>query len=163
MGVTYNPTNTGNALAYQMLMRGLATYSIMVLVAYVLMVIGLWKVFSKADEPGWKAIIPIYNIYILYKIAWKPSMFWVTVILGFVYSVTYSMGVAMMGSLLAVLLLLISLAASIAALVISIMSYYKLSRSFGYGVGYTLGLIFLFVIFILILGFGSAEYEGPEY
>ena len=28
-----------------------------------------WKMFEKAGEPGWAALIPFYDIYIMYKIA----------------------------------------------------------------------------------------------
>ena len=38
------------------------------LVFYALMVIASWKIFEKAGEAGWKSIIPIYNVYILFKI-----------------------------------------------------------------------------------------------
>jgi hypothetical protein len=36
----------------------------------------MWKVFTKAGQPGWAAIIPIYNIYIMIKIGGKPG-WWV--------------------------------------------------------------------------------------
>jgi hypothetical protein len=36
-----------------------------------------------------------------------------------------------------------------------------LAKSFGKGTGFALGLIFLSVIFILILGFGDVRYVGP--
>jgi len=35
-----------------------------------------------------------------------------------------------------------------------------LAKSFGQGTGFALGLIFLSVIFIMILGFGDARYVG---
>ena len=38
----------------------------------VLVVAGLWKVFVKAGEPGWAALVPIYNLVVLLKIAGKP-------------------------------------------------------------------------------------------
>jgi hypothetical protein len=38
----------------------------------VLMIASMWKVFTKAGEPGWAAIVPIYNIIVLLKIAGKP-------------------------------------------------------------------------------------------
>jgi hypothetical protein len=41
------------------------------------------------------------------------------------------------------------------------MVLHLLSKSFGNGIGFTLGLIFLNPIFILILGFGDAKYIGP--
>ena len=36
-----------------------------------------------------------------------------------------------------------------------------LSKSFGHGVGFTLGLLFLSLIFVYILAFGSSTYRGP--
>jgi hypothetical protein len=36
-----------------------------------------------------------------------------------------------------------------------------LAKSFGKGVGFGLGLAFLGIIFFPILGFGSAQYQGP--
>ncbi len=38
----------------------------------VLMVASLWVLFSKAGEPGWAALIPIYNTYTMLKIAGRP-------------------------------------------------------------------------------------------
>jgi hypothetical protein len=35
------------------------------------------------------------------------------------------------------------------------------AKSFGKGVGFALGLIFLGPIFYMILGFGDARYQGP--
>ena len=35
----------------------------------ILMIAAMWKVFSKAGQPGWAVIIPIYNIYIMCKAA----------------------------------------------------------------------------------------------
>lgn len=39
------------------------------LIGYVIAVVALWPVFTKAGRPGWAAIIPIYNTYTLVKIA----------------------------------------------------------------------------------------------
>src|SRR6266566_1470050 len=33
----------------------------------------MWKVFTKAGEPGWAAIIPIYNYVVLDRIAGRPG------------------------------------------------------------------------------------------
>jgi hypothetical protein len=95
-----------------------------------LMVIALWKIFVKAGEPGWAAIVPFYNMYTLFKITW--------------------------GSGWKFLLMLIP----IVNVVIIIMTYVKLAKAFGKGGGFAVGLIFLGVIFMCILGFGKAEYLG---
>jgi hypothetical protein len=47
----------------------------------VLMIASVWKVFTKAGQPGWAAIIPFYNLYIMVKIAGKPG--WWTLLIIF--------------------------------------------------------------------------------
>ena len=44
----------------------------------VLMIIARWRIFTKADEAGWKSLIPIYADYIQWRIAWtNMTLFWV--------------------------------------------------------------------------------------
>ena len=45
--------------------------------------------------------------------------------------------------------------------IIAIILLIDLAKSFGKGVGFGIGLILLSVIFFPILGFGSAQYQGP--
>ncbi|MCC3145295.1 DUF5684 domain-containing protein [Halanaerobium sp. Z-7514] len=40
---------------------------------YLFGTICLWLLFIEAGEKGWKSLIPIYNIYIISKIADKPT------------------------------------------------------------------------------------------
>ena len=112
---------------------GMAMLAVLVIyLAFIaVFVAGIWKVFSKAGHPGWMAIIPFLNIYIMCKIAGRPG-WWL-------------------------LLLFIP----IVSIVIWIIVLNDISRSFGRGIGTTLGLIFLSPIFFCILGFGSAQYQGP--
>jgi len=97
----------------------------------VVIVVAMWKVFTKAGQPGWASIIPIYNWYVLCKIVGRPG-WWV-------------------------ILLLIPFVNFIVGIVLCI----DLAKSFGKGVGFGIGLILLSVIFFPILGFGSAQYQGP--
>ena len=46
----------------------------------VLMIAAMWKVFTKAGEPGWAAIIPIVNLYFLCKVAGRPG-WWLLLLL----------------------------------------------------------------------------------
>ena len=39
----------------------------------VLIIAAMWKVFTKAGQPGWACLIPIYNLYVLCKIAGRPG------------------------------------------------------------------------------------------
>ena len=134
----------------------LVTLCMLMVVVYVVYVIGMWKVFTKAGEEGWKSIIPIYNMYIMYKISWKTSMFWITLGLAVVAGI--------FGALVSVSAIFVTLQSlvTLAVFVISVMQLYKLSKAFGYGGGFTVGLVFLPFIFTLILGFGSAEYIGAQ-
>lgn len=98
----------------------------------ILIIVGLWKVYTKAGQPGWAAIIPIYNIYILTKIIGRPG-WWV--ILFFIPFVN---------------------------VVVSIIVSIDLAKSFGKDAVYGIILLWLFsIIGFLILGFGDAQYQGP--
>ena len=98
--------------------------------ASILGIIAMWKIFTKAGEPGWAAIIPFYNVYTLFKITW--------------------------GNGWKFLLLLIP----IANIVIMIITEVKLAKAFGKSNGFAVGLVLLSTIFMLILAFGSSEYKG---
>ncbi|HEV7779746.1 MAG TPA: DUF5684 domain-containing protein [Chitinophagaceae bacterium] len=94
-------------------------------------IIASWRVFVKAGQPGWASIIPIYNIYIMTKIAGKPG-WWVLMFLVPFANIYFAVWLINM-----------------------------ISKSFGKDEGFTAGLIFLGFIFWPILGFGPAKYLGP--
>ncbi len=140
------------------------TVMVCALAFWILMIIAMWKIFSKAGEKGWKALIPIYNVYIYYKIAGMKNWFWWMIIVSIVAGVLYALlggeineyGQATGGSPLATCVLCLN---ALFALVVSIMQSARLSKAFGRGIGTTLGLIFLTQLFQLILAFGSAKYN----
>jgi hypothetical protein len=98
----------------------------------VLMIASMWKVFVKAGQPGWGCLIPIYNVYLMLKIAGKPG-WWL--ILFFI---------------------------PIVSLVVSVIVVVAFAANFGKGVGFALGLLFLGFIFCPILAFGDAQYVGAS-
>ena len=98
---------------------------------FIVLIAAMWKVFEKAGRPGWEAIVPIYNIYILLKIVGKPG-WWLILFL-----------------------------IPIVNFVFVIWTYNMLSKSFGKDEGFTIGLVLLSFIFLPILGFGDAKYLGP--
>ncbi len=102
------------------------------LLVAVVMIVAMWKVFTKADQPGWAALIPIYNMYVLLKVAGKPG-WW-----------------------------LLLFVVPIANLVVTILTYIGLAKNFGKGGGFACGLIFLPIIFVPILAFGSAQYVAEQ-
>ena len=144
----------------------LVTLSIVAFVIWIVYVVAYWKVFTKMGEPGWKCIIPFYNVYIIYQRTWSVKMFWAFLAAVVVTLVTGLMALTISpaGTILAVdpLLSTISYVTQFVAAGIEIVALYFLSKSFGHGVGFFLGLLFLAPIFILVLGLGSSEYIGPK-
>lgn len=53
---------------------------IIYLVVIVAMIAGMWKTFEKAGKPGWAAIVPIYNLFVLIEIVDRP-MWWLALLL----------------------------------------------------------------------------------
>ena len=102
------------------------------LALFVLLFASLWKVFTKAHEPGWAALIPVYNGYLLLQIAGLSGIY---VFLLFVPLVNIVVLVALGG---------------------------RLAARFGKGVGFGLGIAFLPFIFYPLLAFTRASYESRE-
>ena len=103
---------------------------LMALIIAILVIVAMWRIFKKAGEPGWKAIIPIYNSYILFKIVWDTKFFWI------------SFGLGLLSSIVNVLPAIgwLSYLISIATFIIEVMVLNRLSKSFGHGTGFTIGL-----------------------
>ena len=134
-----------------------------VIAVYLLFAISEWKMFTKMGEKGWKAFIPLYNVYILLKRCSKVSYFGQMIIAGVVYSIVnilFSLNVINAEATgLSIVCNLIQLVASICLLVLDIKMMHGISKSFGHGTGFTVGLVLLPFIFQLVLGFGSSEYR----
>ena len=92
----------------------------------------LWKVFTKAGQPGWAALVPVYNLIVLLQIVGRPIWWFI--------------------------LFLIPLVGLVVAIIVAI----DVAKSFGKGVGFGIGIAFLGFIFYPILGFGDAQYVGPS-
>ncbi len=104
---------------------------IVILILAVLMLAGNWKVNEKAGQDGWACIIPIYGTLINLRIIGKPWWWLLLMCIPYIGAIW------------------------------GIMQIHFLSKSFGKDLGFTLGLIFLPFIFYPILGYGTAQYEGP--
>src|SRR5260221_13573677 len=91
----------------------------------------MWLVFMKAGEAGWQSIIPIWNVIVLLRIIGRPWWWLLLCSIPFV------------------------------ALIVAALIAQDLARSFGKGFGFGVGLWLLSFIFIPILGFGRATYQGP--
>jgi hypothetical protein len=90
-----------------------------------------WIIFTKADHPGWASLIPFYNLYVVLKIVGRPGWWLILFFIPFVN------------------------------IIVAIIVAIDMSKSFGHGGGFALGLIFLGPIFHWILAFGDSQYKGP--
>ncbi len=100
-------------------------------VGILLVVVGTWRAFAKAGYPGWAALIPILNLYVIVKIAGRSGSWllwflvpWVNVVVWFVVA-------------------------------------FGVARRFGHGAAAGIGLALLPWLFWPILGFGRSTYEEP--
>ena len=119
------------AQTYQTSSGGSGTVVIFYLAFIVLEFVSFWKIFVKAGQPGWAGIIPFYNWWVMLKIVGRPGWWFILFLIPFVN------------------------------IVILIIVYNDLSKSFGKGAGFTVGMILLGFIFFPILAFGDARYLGP--
>jgi hypothetical protein len=117
---------------------GVGLLVIVYIVVIVFEIAALWKVFVKAGRPGWAAIIPIYNVYVLLKVIGRPGWWLLLFLLG-----------------------IIPLVGWIVLVVIGIIIGQDLAKSFSKSSGFGVGLWLLSFIFVPILGFGQAQYAGP--
>jgi hypothetical protein len=107
-----------------------ATFGVLFLAYLVFIIACNWKIFTKARQPGWAVLIPIYNIIVMLRIIGRP---WWWLLLMFI---------------------------PIVNIVILIMVTYEMAKAFGKGVGFTILMLLLPIIAYPILAFGNAKYLG---
>lgn len=111
---------------------GVSLFGIIIYVAiFLLLTIAQWKIFVKANKPGWACLIPIYNVIVLLEIIGKPWWWLLLMLIPYVN------------------------------IIFSIWAINLLSKSFGKSEGFTVGLLLLSIVFYPILAFGDAKYIGP--
>lgn len=91
-----------------------------------------WRIFEKAEKPGWAALVPIYNTLVQLEIIQRP---WWWILLMFIPAVN---------------------------LVLTVVIIFDLAKVFGKDNGFAFGLLFLAPIFVPILALGSAVYTPRE-
>src|SRR5437870_4955935 len=96
-------------------------FVVLLLGIVIVAIAGIWKVYEKAGEPGWAAIVPIYNYIVMLKIVGKP---WWWILFGFIPFV-----------------------GGIIALVLHVIVLTRLAEAFGKGGGYAIGLFLLPFVF----------------
>lgn len=106
-------------------------YSIGALLVSAFLIACQWIVFQKAGKPGWAALIPVYNTYVLFEILYNDGVKFLTLLIPF-YNIY-----------------------------VMIKMYLDLARCFGQTTGFGIGLWLVSPVFYAILAFGGAQYIGP--
>ncbi len=138
----------------------LAVFMVIALAVCALMIVAYWWLFKKAGEPGWAAIVPFYNSFVLFKITWGNGWYFLLAIvpalicnvmqLCHIISFAEPFGSAGSGVLWSIYMLLL-----IVDCVFCIITLVKLAKVFGKGGGWACGLIFLSPIFLCIMAFSK--------
>lgn len=102
------------------------------LAVLVLMIVSMWRVYTKAGKPGWASLVPFYNAYVLLQIAGRPG-WWL-------------------------LLYFIPLVNLVVTFIVAV----DLAKAFGKGTGFgVVGLALFSFVGFPMLAFGKAKYAGP--
>ena len=151
--------------------------SLIQLALYVLLIASMCKIFQKANEEWWKALIPFYGNYVEFKIAGKRKLFWVQLIVSIVSVVIGSIliiaslagiidtsfnsgrdSIRATESVHILMFFLGILIMIVPSFIINAIKCVGLARSFGLSGGFAAGLILLPYVFYPILAFGKSQY-----
>ena len=95
----------------------------------VFLITQMWCLFVKAGWPGWTCLVPIYNAYVMLKIAGKPGWWLMLMMVPFLN------------------------------IVVAVIIPFAVAERFGKGIGFGIGLLLVPWLFYAILAFGSSEYQ----
>ena len=119
------------------LLAGLiTTYLVIVIPIVLIAIVAIWRVFTKAGQPGWAVLIPFYNLYVYSQVVKRPG-WWMLLYFASIIPVV----------------------GSLAVLFVSIIDNLRLAKLFGKSSGFGVGIILLGVVFLPILAFGDADYD----
>lgn len=114
-------------------------FFLIVIAVCVFLIIANWKLFEKAGKPGWAAIIPIYNVIVLFEI------------IGYKWYYIFLLFLGVIPVVGGIIVMLFTISYSI-----------KLAKSFGQSVGFGIGLWLVNVVFVSIIAFDkNIKYIGP--
>ena len=135
--------------------------SVATLVLNILMIAAWWKLFAKAGIDGWKALIPFYNGYLQFKLAWSGKVFWYLLLISIIGTLA-GMLLIMAGEAMAIVGAVVFIIMVVWLIIIQAKFCGRLAKAFGKTKGFAAGLFFLNAIFTCILAFGQNEYQGTQ-
>ncbi|NLC48148.1 MAG: signal peptidase I, partial [Tenericutes bacterium] len=128
--------SAGDLGFFSAILAALVAYAFVIFVIWIVTVIGTWKIYEKAQRPGWASIIPIYSQYVLFEMVGMKGWY--------------------------IFLAFIPFFGAIIVAIMAIIAYVKLAACFKKETLFAIGLILLPVVFFPILGFDSSTYTKPQ-
>jgi len=129
----YSDTTPNPAYTAGLIIGMLLVYVLILAVAFAVTGIIWAGVFKKAGHAKWKAFVPFYSQWILVKIAGRPESHF------WLQFIPY------------------------AGIYWAVCTLNDVAKSFGKDSAYTVGLVFIPVVFATMLSYGEAQYRGPSY
>ena len=108
----------------------LIMFALLMILVSVVMIITLWRIFTKAGKPGWASLVPIYNVVVMMEIVGRPQ-WWVV-------------------------LMIIPIVNFVVAVIVTI----EMAKAFGKSTGFGILMLFFPAIMYPILAFDSSQYVG---
>jgi len=129
----YGSSSVDPAAAMGLIAALMFFYLFIIVLALVVAGIMWAGVFSKAGYAKWKAYVPFYNQWILVKIAGRPESHF-----WFLFIPYFN-------------------------IYMQIVILNDIAKAFGKDAAFTVGLVFIPVVFASILSYGDTPYRGPQY
>lgn len=145
---------------YQGSYTPLIVISCIALVLWFLTAVARWRTYNKMGVAGWKAFIPFYGYFVLFDKCWDRTHAWDYICTTIVY-ICFEAGLYKGTTDLTIILCSIGqLLIALNLLYLTVRINFRMSKAFGHGFWFGLGVWILPFIFTFILGFGKSEYVG---
>jgi len=126
--------------------------------SYMMLVVAQWKLFTKAGEKGWKALIPFYNVFVSHHLIGMRHIWFILDIVFWAIELVLEF---VKGTPLWVEETFFSIAI-IVTLISEILHIMKLCYCYTKRELFGVGLFILPPVFSLILAFDKSEYHPPR-
>ena len=151
-----DPTNLSSIWMMKMMPTSL---TILYILVALFAIVCLWMIFKKANRKWWESIIPFWNSYVTFKIAWKKNRFWFLLIPSIIY---WAVLLSWINWTVSTIILFVCWILSFVWMILYIIMLFKLAKKFGKSWWFGVWLLFLAPIFLWILAFWKAKYQWEE-
>ena len=145
---------TNNQEVIALMVAGIMIFAIIAIIIFIINKVGDYFVFKKVGEAPHKCFVPCYSEYMSYNYAGIPLVYFLMWILPAVYYCII-MAVEQNGNAVNI----ISIVYFVAVIFIQVYKCFRISKRFGHGIGWTIGLFFLWPFFIFALGIGKSQFN----